>query len=532
MRAPLQAALKREMHALDLFAVRAWLASSALGAGLGAFIAATASMELGLAGCAVAGPYALWFAFVHQRLLAGPISPGLDLVNSVIEGSLTWVLFLVILFVQGAPYALASWVPPMFFALTVFGLTLRMRARAAVITGVVGAVVFLGAHLLLARPRMPAELADLVIFGMGVQLSRTFTLVALGVLAAMAVGSLRRAIGRAEVSAREHDLFGKYRLVREIAKGGMAAVFEAQYCPEGGFERKVAIKRIHPHLAEQEKFVDFFRSEAAISSRLSHPNIVVVLDFGRVDGKYFLSMEYVDGATLHALTREDPEPLPVGVVAAIGMEMLAGLQHAHQGALGADGRPLHVVHRDLCPQNVLVSTNGEVKISDFEVARALRDSGTDQTNTVVGHLAYISPEQASGEAVDMRSDLFALGVILWELLAGRSLFRRDNDAATLAALMYDPIPDLGRATVDPAWDVFLGKSLARDPARRFPDAGRMAAALAELPGADDPAALGALAQRVRAHVARVRPEAPLGDDAETRVEPKLPTGRHHALTLE
>ena len=522
------------MHALHLFVARAWLGTAALGSVLGAVIAATASLELGLAGCAVAAPYALWFLFVHHRLQSGPVSRHFAIVDAVVEASLTWVLFLVLLLVQGPGYALASWVPPTFFAMTVFGLTLRFQATAAAVVGVVGAVVFMGLYWFVARPRLEPELAELVVFQPGVQVSRTIALIGVGGLAAYAVGSLRRAVGRAEVSAREHDLFGKYRLVREIAKGGMAAVFEARYCPEGGFERRVAIKRIHPHLAEQEKFVDFFRSEAAISSRLSHPNIVVVLDFGRVDGNYFLSMEYVDGATLHALLKTATEPSAVGMVAAIALEMLAGLQHAHRGALGEDGRPLHVVHRDLCPQNVLVSTNGEVKISDFGVARALRDSGTNQTNTLVGHMAYISPEQAAGDAVDTRSDLFAVGIIVWEMLAGRPLFRRDNDAATLGALLYDPIPRIFelRSDVDPAWDAFLERAVARAPDQRFATAGEMADALLRLPGADDPSALSLLAQRVRAHVATERPAPPIEEDEATRVEAKLPTGRHHAVNLE
>ncbi len=416
----------------------------------------------------------------------------------------------------------------MIFCLTIFGLTVRLQPVSAALAGVVGALIFIGIALFVAHPALPPQLAELVIYQRGVQISRTLSLVGVGIMAALTVRGLRLAITRAEAAARERDLFGKYRLVREIAKGGMAAVFEAVYCPEGGFERRVAIKRIHPHLAEQEKFVDFFRSEAAISSRLNHPNIVQVLDFGRVEGKYFLSMEYVDGITLWAMMKASAQPLPVEVVALLGLEILSGLEHAHRIARGADGRPLRVVHRDLCPQNVLLSTNGEVKITDFGVARALRDAHTDQTNTVVGHLGYISPEQAAGEAVDTRSDLFAAGVMLWELLVGDPLFRRDNDAATLTALIYDPVPSASvrRPGLDPAWDDFLNRALFRDPERRFQTAGEMARALLALPGADDPDAIATLTKQVRGHRAE---DVAKDEDAHTRLDPTVPTGRHRSL---
>ena len=505
-----------------------WLVACTLGVFLSIFLALTASRPLGLAAAAATFPYLCWFVYLTRRYEKGPLAPYQVHLNAVIETSLAWVMFVVLLLVQGPAYALASWVPPMIYAMTVFGLTVRLQGRSAAIAGVIGGVVFLGLHLLVAAPRLPPELAELVVFQLQVQLTRTFSLVVIGLMAALAVRGLRQAINRAEVSAREMDLFGKYRLVREIAKGGMAAVFEAVYCPEGGFERRVAIKRIHAHLAEQERFVEFFRSEAAISSRLHHPNIVQVLDFGRVEGKYFLSMEYVDGVTLWALTNGSRQPLPADVVAELGVELLAGLEHAHRIARGPDGRPLRVVHRDLCPQNVLISTNGEVKLTDFGVARALRDAGTDQTNTVVGHMSYIAPEQARGEAVDTRSDLFAAGVILWELLAGRPLFKRENDAATLAALIYDEVPPVSRfrPDIDPAWDAFLARALYRDPVRRFESASAMARALLALPGADDPEAIAKLAQMVRSHRAD---EVAEDDAAETRVEPTVPTGRHRPI---
>jgi len=525
---PLESALEAELERLEVLLAQVWLYACVFGSILALYMGATVSLELGVGCLAVSVPYAGWFFFLRRRLKRGPLAPVMAHLNAAVEASMAWLLFVVLLWVQGPGYALASWVPPMIFCLTIFGLTVRLQVISVVVAGVVGAIVFLAIDLIAAQPALPPELAALTIYQVEVQISRTLSLVGVGIMAGLTIRGVRSAIVRAEASARERDLFGKYRLEREIAKGGMAAVFEAVYCPEGGFERRVAIKRIHPHLAEQEKFVDFFRSEAAISSRLNHPNIVQVLDFGRVEGKYFLSMEYVDGMTLWDLMKASQEPLPVEVVALLGLEVLSGLEHAHRIARGADGRPLRVVHRDLCPQNVLLSTNGEVKITDFGVARALRDAGTDQTNTVVGHLGYISPEQAAGEAVDTRSDLFAAGAMLWELIVGDALFRRDNDAATLAALIYDPVPhaSLRRPGLDPAWDEFLDRALLRDPERRFQSAGAMARALLALPGADDPDATARLAKLVRGHRAADVAE---DDDAHTRLDPTVPTGRHRSL---
>jgi serine/threonine-protein kinase len=269
----------------------------------------------------------------------------------------------------------------------------------------------------------------------------------------------------------------------------MGTVFEALYCPEGGFERRVAIKRIHPHLAQQPRFVDAFRREAELCARMAHPNVIQVFDFGRVREAYFLAMEYVEGLTLWELcerARTKERAIPAGLVGHIGREILAGLIHAHEEARGPDASPLRIVHRDLCPQNVLVSIDGQVKLTDFGVARALRDAAARDTKTEGGHLAYMAPEQARGEPIDPRSDLFPIGVILWELLAGRPLFRRENEAATLHALLSEPIPRVADAQegLDASWDAFLKRALARAPADRFGSAREMLAALSEVRGAE------------------------------------------------
>jgi serine/threonine-protein kinase len=203
---------------------------------------------------------------------------------------------------------------------------------------------------------------------------------------------------------------------------------------------------------------------------------------------YFLAMEFVDGVTLGAVARraeDEGRTLATDVVSFIGREVLAGLAHAHEGVFGEDGHSLRIVHRDVCPQNILLSRNGEVKVADFGIARVLGDAISTQTRTIAGHFAYLAPEQATGRPIDERSDLFAVAVVIWELLAGQRLFFGDNEVSTLMAVMNKEIPPISRcrASLDQAWDLFFLRALDRDPSGRFTSAREMAQALATLPGA-------------------------------------------------
>ncbi|MEZ4313869.1 MAG: serine/threonine-protein kinase [Polyangiaceae bacterium] len=275
--------------------------------------------------------------------------------------------------------------------------------------------------------------------------------------------------------------------MREIAQGGWG-LCQRRCTVRRGFERRVAIKRVHSHLSGQARFIEAFRREAELSARLAHPNIVLVLDFGRVGAAYYLAMELVDGAPLAMLmaAHEGPERrLPLSLIGFIGREILMGLYHAHEVARGADGGPLRVVHRDVCPQNVLVSRNGEVKLSDFGVARAMREGAAAFTSSTAGHVAYMAPEQARGAPTSVRADLFPVGVILWELCAGKRLFLRDNEPATLLALTSAEVPRASesRGELPREWDAFLARALSREPERRFGSAREMAEALFDLPGA-------------------------------------------------
>ena len=225
--------------------------------------------------------------------------------------------------------------------------------------------------------------------------------------------------------------FGNYRLQRRLARGGMAEVFLARLIGVEGFERRVAIKRILPHLSESEDFRAMFLDEARLAAQLTHPNIVHIYDFGKVDDYYFIAMEYVDGVDLGQLIRRAKErPVPFELAARIVADVCAGLHFAHN-ASDPTGRKLDVVHRDVTPQNVLVTYDGVVKLVDFGIAKAQFAAGRTRPGVVKGKYAYMSPEQVEGKPLDGRSDVFSAGICLYEMLTGVPLFRRDDVTASM-----------------------------------------------------------------------------------------------------
>jgi len=225
--------------------------------------------------------------------------------------------------------------------------------------------------------------------------------------------------------------FGNYRLQRRLARGGMAEVFLARLIGVEGFERRVAIKRILPHLSESDEFRAMFLDEARLAAQLTHPNIVHIYDFGKADDYYFIAMEYVDGVDIGRLIRRAKEhPLPFELAARIFADVCAGLHFAHN-AVDPIGRKLEVVHRDVTPQNVLVSYDGVVKLVDFGIAKAQFAAGRTRPGVVKGKYAYMSPEQVEGRALDGRSDVFSAGICLFEMLTGVPLFRRDDVTASM-----------------------------------------------------------------------------------------------------
>ena len=230
---------------------------------------------------------------------------------------------------------------------------------------------------------------------------------------------------------------GKYEIGARLGGGGMAEVFRASVRGAAGFSRPVAIKRIHPEVSSDERFADMFVNEAKLTSLLHHPNVVSVLDFDRDDeGRLFLVMEMVEGVDLRQLQRSGPIPRAVAVH--VVAEALRGLGYAHE--LTDGGRPLGIVHRDVSPHNVLLSWDGAVKVSDFGIAKAFAATGVTESGLIKGKLSYMSPEQAHALRLDARSDLFAAGVILHELLTGRPLFGGGAAADVFARLLVRPIP--------------------------------------------------------------------------------------------
>lgn len=265
--------------------------------------------------------------------------------------------------------------------------------------------------------------------------------------------------------------FGKYVLIEPIATGGMAEVFKALWRGDSGFERTVAIKRILPHLTEDEDFIKMFIDEAKIAVQLSHANIAQILDLGREGSSYFIALEYIDGRDLRAVLereRENGRAVPVDMATHIVMKVASALHHAH-AATGRDGQPLNIIHRDVSPQNVLVSFEGEVKVIDFGLARAAGRLTQTQAGVVKGKLAYISPQQALGEPFDHRSDIFSLGVSFYEMLTGYRLYHRKTDVDTLLAVQAcEVVPPRQCAPHIPVHlEAILMRTLQRDPNMRY-----------------------------------------------------------------
>jgi serine/threonine-protein kinase len=273
----------------------------------------------------------------------------------------------------------------------------------------------------------------------------------------------------------------RYELVGEIASGGMATVYLARLGGVGGFQRFVAMKRLHPHLQGEKEFVEMFLDEARLSAGIHHPNVVSILEVGASPVGYYLVMEYVEGDTLArilARAASQGQRIPTPITMRIVLDTLHGLHGAHE--LRDDhGALVHLVHRDVSPQNVLVGVDGIARITDFGVARATSRLTTTRVGQLKGKLAYMAPEQAEGEPIDRRADVFSAGVLIWETLASKRLFKADNEAATLQRVMNDPIPDLRRIAPHLSRELaaVVARGLDRDPARRFQTALEFADAL-------------------------------------------------------
>lgn len=288
--------------------------------------------------------------------------------------------------------------------------------------------------------------------------------------------------------------FGRYELLSRLARGGMGELFIARMAGAAGWEKRVVIKRLLPHLSDDPEFLDRFLDEARIAVNLTHGNIVPVFELGEVNGQYFIAMEYIDGWDLRTAiraARQAGEPWPLEAALFAGVQAARGLAYAHSRT-DESGQPLRIVHRDISPANLLLSRDGEVKIVDFGIASARSRMGSTQTGQVRGKVAYMSPEQAAGVSVDNRSDVFSLGVVIYELLAGRRPFDGETDAEILAALRtgnYPPLQHLRPTIPDRVADV-VERALVDDVAERWQSADdfelALTDALNELSGAWSP----------------------------------------------
>lgn len=276
----------------------------------------------------------------------------------------------------------------------------------------------------------------------------------------------------------------------------------------GGFERLVAIKVMHPHIASEPEFVDMFLDEGRIAAGIRHPNVVSTIDVQRDESGLFLVMDYIEGAALQLILRElwkRGQNLRVDVALRIFLDTLAGLHAAHE-LCGADGESVHLVHRDVSPQNVLVGIDGVARLTDFGVARARSRLATTQGGQLKGKLTYMAPEQVRGEAIDRRTDIYAAGVVLWELLAGERLIRGDNDAAIVQRIM-DGISRSPRDVVPSVPEPIAAacmRALRFEPADRYPTAAVFAEALEAAAGEGGvviaaPRAVSALVKSLNIH---------------------------------
>lgn len=263
---------------------------------------------------------------------------------------------------------------------------------------------------------------------------------------------------------------GRYALIHRLGHGGMAAVYLGRATGRAGFEKLVAVKVIHPHLAAEPEFVEMFLDEARIAARLHHPHVVEIHDLGDADGVFFMVMEYVEGETLASLLRQlrkQGDRLPLSAVLQVVADACEGLSAAHD-LTHADGRPMHLVHRDVSPHNLLVSMDGRVKVVDFGIAKATGRRSSTRTGQLRGKLAYMSPEQAGGDDIDHRTDLFALGAVLWELLTNERLFVAETESETLARVTACEVPDIReRADVPEGVAALVTRALERKPDDRF-----------------------------------------------------------------
>ena len=333
---------------------------------------------------------------------------------------------------------------------------------------------------------------------------------------------------QANVTFAPGQRVGSYELLVEIAAGGSATVGIAIYRGAAGFERLVVVKRVHRHLTKDRDFTAMLLDEARLAGSVRHPNVVSVIDVVRADDEVILVMDYVESVSLADLAREAGRAgkrLPPAVVSRILVDALVGLHEAHE-AVDIRRRPLGIVHRDVSPQNIVVGVDGVSRVIDFGIAKARSRIGSTRAGVIKGKCAYMAPEQVDGQPVDRRCDVFAAGIVLWESLTGKRLFRGEDELDEMRRVMKAPIPAPSTLAPDcgPDVDALLGHALARPLEERFQTAQAFARALEH---AIPPGPSRAVGEHVDAlcHVElerrHVELQAILGEELE-RLSPRTP----------
>ncbi|MGD9061423.1 MAG: serine/threonine-protein kinase, partial [Desulfobacterales bacterium] len=280
----------------------------------------------------------------------------------------------------------------------------------------------------------------------------------------------------------EAKQLGKYQLLQKIAVGGMAELYRAKVTRDHGFEKQVAIKKILPHLSDEGNLVKAFIDEAKLAALLQHENIIQIYDFGSIDGGYFIAMEYLFGKDLRKLinkVKKAGSPLDLENTLYIVSRICAGLDYSHK-LKDLQGKPLNIIHRDINPQNIFLTYEGQVKIIDFGIAKAASHNSTTHEGLIKGKVAYMSPEQALGNTIDHRSDIFSTGIILYELLAGRRMFEGETMHIynQVREARYEPLNKL-QPHLPEKLNGVVDRALAKEPDERYQTCGEMLADLEE-----------------------------------------------------
>ena len=268
------------------------------------------------------------------------------------------------------------------------------------------------------------------------------------------------------------ERIGPYLIHQKVAQGGMAELFLADYVREDGFRRKVAIKRILPHLAGNSEFIKMFTREARLAALLQHPNVVQIFDYGNIENAYFIAMEYIHGKNLKEILTAYGKGLPIEHSVFIISKICKGLDYSHSRRDDDSGRPLEIIHRDISPQNMLISYEGEVKISDFGISKAISEPSLTMAGVIKGKLAYLSPEQSLGEPIDQRTDIYALGLVLYETISGKKVYAFDTDVEAIRAIPTLQIEPLmhAREGIPAELNDIVMKCLAKKKEERYQSA--------------------------------------------------------------